>query len=168
MCPCAGKRTMKDTVALLQNSQVNCMDLLPDWKIGGCPTAGNAGNVFPTNDFKGNASKRSRHVRHTRAAMHVGIANPRWLGKCSRHSQRTPSPQYYVFGKRPMQKKITCQISHLHRPEIIHTKIPFYKGRLFEFVINCMETWYLRLTIAYWPHFAHPGVVKYYQILYTN
>ena len=30
----------------------------------------------------------SRHVRHARAVMHVGIAYPRWRGKRSRHSRR--------------------------------------------------------------------------------
>ena len=30
----------------------------------------------------------SRHVRHARAVMHVGIANLGWRGKRSRHSQR--------------------------------------------------------------------------------
>ena len=34
-------------------------------------------------------SKESRHVRHARAVMHVGIADPRWREKRSRHSRRT-------------------------------------------------------------------------------
>ena len=34
--------------------------------------------------------------------MHVGIANPRWRGKRSRHSRRMHNPQFYVSGKRPM------------------------------------------------------------------
>ena len=34
--------------------------------------------------------------------MHVGIVNPRWRGKRSRHSQRMHNPQLYVSGKRPM------------------------------------------------------------------
>ena len=34
--------------------------------------------------------------------MHVGIANPKWRGKRSWHSQRMRSPQIYVSGKRPM------------------------------------------------------------------
>ena len=34
--------------------------------------------------------------------MHVGIANPRWRGKRSRHSRRMRNPQFYVSGKRPM------------------------------------------------------------------
>ena len=44
----------------------------------------------------------SRHVRHPRALMHVGIANPRWRGKRSRNSRRMRNPQFYVSGKRPM------------------------------------------------------------------
>ena len=44
----------------------------------------------------------SRHVRDARAVMHVGIDNPRWRGKRSRHSRRMRNPQFYVSGKRPM------------------------------------------------------------------
>ena len=47
-------------------------------KIAGCACAG---NVFPV--------------------MHVGIANPLWWGKRSRHSRRMRNPQFYVSGKRP-------------------------------------------------------------------
>ena len=42
----------------------------------------------------------SRHIHQARAVMHVGIANPRWQGKRSRHSRRML--QFYVSGKRPM------------------------------------------------------------------
>ena len=45
----------------------------------------------------------SRHVHYVRAVMHVGIANPRWRGKRSRHSRCMRNPQVYVIGKRPMQ-----------------------------------------------------------------
>ena len=34
----------------------------------------------------------SRHVRDVRAVMHVGIVNPRWRGKRSRHSRRMRNP----------------------------------------------------------------------------
>ena len=34
--------------------------------------------------------------------MHIGIANPRWWGKRSRHSRRMHNPQFYASGKRPM------------------------------------------------------------------
>ena len=60
---------------------------------------------LPTPNSKETASWRSRHasrhVRDARAVMHVGIANPRWLGKRSRHSRRMRNPQY-IFGNRPM------------------------------------------------------------------
>ena len=36
--------------------------------------------------------------------MHVGIANPRSRGKRSRHSRRMRNPQFYVSGKRPIQR----------------------------------------------------------------
>ena len=44
----------------------------------------------------------SRHVRHARAVMLVGIAYPRWRGKHSRHSRRIHNPQFYVSGTRPI------------------------------------------------------------------
>ena len=44
----------------------------------------------------------SRHLRHARSVMHVGIDNPRWRGKRSRHSRRMHNPQFCVSGKRPM------------------------------------------------------------------
>ena len=61
-------------------------------KIAGCACAGNAGNVSPPPTSKETASLRSRHasrhVRHARAVMHTGIANPRRRGKRSRYSWR--------------------------------------------------------------------------------
>ena len=41
-------------------------------------------------------------MRHARTVLHVGIANPRWQGKCSRHYRRMRNPQFYVSDKRPM------------------------------------------------------------------
>ena len=43
--------------------------------------------------------RASRHVRDARAVMHVGIDNPRWRGKCPRHSWRMRNPQFCVSGK---------------------------------------------------------------------
>ena len=61
----------------------------------------------PPPTSKETASERSRHasrhVRHARAVMHVGIANPRWRGKRSWHSRRMRNPQFYVSGKRPFR-----------------------------------------------------------------
>ena len=48
----------------------------------------------------------SRHARHARALMHVGIANPRWRGKRSRHSRRMRNPLFYVSGKRPIPTNV--------------------------------------------------------------
>ena len=60
----------------------------------------------PPRASKQTASYRSRHAsrhgRHARAVMHVGIANPQWRGKRSRHSRRMCSPQFYVSGERPI------------------------------------------------------------------
>ena len=35
--------------------------------------------------------------------MHVGITDPRWRGKRSRHSRCMGNPRFYVSGKRPME-----------------------------------------------------------------
>ena len=67
-----------------------------------------AGNVFPPPTSRETASLRarhaSRHMRHARDLMHVGIANLRWRGKRSRHSRRMCNRQLYVFSKRPIQE----------------------------------------------------------------
>ena len=53
----------------------------------------------------------SQHVRYARAVMHVGIANLRWLGKCSQHSRRLRNPQVYVSGERSMSGFQSIQVS---------------------------------------------------------
>ena len=67
---------------------------------------GMPGTFSPPPTSKETASQRSRHasrhVRHARAVMHVGITNPRWRRKRSRHSRRMRNPQFYVSGKRPI------------------------------------------------------------------
>ena len=67
---------------------------------------GMPGTFSPPPTSKETASQRSRHasrhVRHARVVMHVGIAHSRWRGKRSRHSRRMRNPQFYVSGKRPM------------------------------------------------------------------
>ena len=65
---------------------------------------GMPGTFSPPSTSKETASERSRrasrHVRHARAVMHVGIANARWREKRSRHSQRMRNLQFCVSGKR--------------------------------------------------------------------
>ena len=53
----------------------------------------------------------SRHVRHAYAVMHVGIANPRWRGKRSRHSKRMRNRQFGVSGKRAIEY-VPSDMSH--------------------------------------------------------
>ena len=48
-----------------------------------------------------------------RAMMHVGIVNPRWRGKCSRHSRRMRNLQFFVSGKRPMTPLVSIMDSDL-------------------------------------------------------
>ena len=54
--------------------------------------------------------RASRHVRHARAVMHVRIDNPRWRGKLYRHSRRMRNPQFFVSGKRPMERTLSMHI----------------------------------------------------------
>ena len=64
---------------------------------------GMPGKFSPPPISKETASYRSRHasrhVRDARAGMYVGIANPWWRGKRSRHSRRMRNPQFYVSCK---------------------------------------------------------------------
>ena len=72
-------------------------------KFAGCACAGNARNVSLRRRFQRKQLEVpvcSRHVRHARAVIHVGIAYPRWRGKRSRHSRsmRTRNFRYLVRG----------------------------------------------------------------------
>ena len=59
------------------------------------------GTFSPPTTSKETASQRSqhasRHVRHARAVMHAGIANPRWWGKLSRHPRPMCDPQLCIW-----------------------------------------------------------------------
>ena len=83
----------------------------------------------PPPTSKETASERSRHasrhVRHARAVMPVGIANPRWQGKPSRHSRRMSNPPFYVSDKRSMAEQLSVNergrymcnfVSHWFKP----------------------------------------------------
>ena len=94
------------------------MGLLPDTKKLRVAHAPGMPRTFPSPPTsKETASYRfrhaSRHVRHTLAMMHVGIATPRWRGKHSRRYRRICNPQFYVSGKRPIAGKINLLASAL-------------------------------------------------------
>ena len=65
------------TALLCMFNSCHAMGLLPDKQYCGCACAGNAGNAFPVTTGK-RSRHASRHVRHARAVMHVGIANLRF------------------------------------------------------------------------------------------
>ena len=44
-------------------------------------------------------------MRHSRAMMYVGIADPRCRGKRPRHSRRMRNPQFYVSDKKPIGRE---------------------------------------------------------------
>ena len=53
-------------------------------------------------------------MRHTRAGMLVGIANPWWRGKRARYSRCMCNPQFYVSDKRPSLLRLRCIIRFQH------------------------------------------------------
>ena len=96
------------------------MGLLPDTQICGCACAGNAGNVFPVSAGKW-SRHASRHVRHARAVMHVGISfEIGGGGKRSRHSRRMRNLQFYVSGKRPMDLLVADDLTPKVHPNRLY------------------------------------------------
>ena len=73
--------------------------------------------------------------------MHVGIANPRWRWKRSRHSRRMRNPQFYVSGKRPMAID-----------ELARRKDPGHRQAWFSLLI---------ITSYYLPLFPMSGIVRF-------
>ena len=69
-------------------------------KLRAAHAPGMTGKLFPAPDFKC-------------AVMHVGIVNPRWWVKRSRHSRRMRNPLFCVSGKRPMAnaRHETCYLT---------------------------------------------------------
>ena len=66
--------------------------------------------------------------------MHVGIANPGWRGKRSRHSRRIRNLQFYISGKRPMDTLTGIEISAVN-----NTFRPRHSGRHFaDDVFKCI------------------------------
>ena len=119
--------------------------------------------------------------------MHIGIANPRWRGKHSRHSRRMHSPQFYVSGKSLMQYEITDGITLsvallwnwnlLHRCKVIECRVCSY----FRCVLLCelhlwsttffsedhnIRTW--QIDISYHPATDARTAAKYYHMLFRN
>ena len=84
-------------------------------KIASCTCVGNAGNVFPATDFKGNHKFAIAACIKARASrtcvMHVGIANLLLLRKRSQHSRRMRNP-FCVSRKRPVYPH--CDLQHSH------------------------------------------------------
>ena len=87
-------------------------------QISGCTCAGNAGNVFPATDFKGNrqlAIPTCITARASRTCRDACIANPR-QEKRTRYSRRMRNPQFYVSDKRPRARSGNINVHHkLHK-----------------------------------------------------
>ena len=85
-----------------------CMGLLPDTYNCGLCMHRECRERFPHQGLQrkslgSDPDMPSRHVRHVRVVIHIGIANPQWWGKRSRYSRRMRNPQFCVSGKRPKQ-----------------------------------------------------------------
>ena len=91
----------------------NVMGLLPDTKIVGCASAGNAGNVSPPPRVSDPDIHHDICVTHvpwcTPGSLTSGFLWSRWRGKLSRHSRHMSNPQLYVSGKRPMERNMEMQ-----------------------------------------------------------
>ena len=57
---------------------------------------------FPLHWFQKKPLVSDPGMHHGTCVSHVGIANPLWWAKRSRHSWRMGNPQFYVSGKRPI------------------------------------------------------------------
>ena len=73
-----------------KQKRCNSMDLLLDTQKFGLRMRRECRERFPR--YRGLAITASRHVRHARTVMHVGITKPWWRGKRSRHSRRMRNP----------------------------------------------------------------------------
>ena len=90
------------------------LGLLPDTQNCGLRMRRECRERFPLHQLQRKPLVSDPHVRHTRAVMHVGIANPHWRGKRSRYSRRIRNPQFYVSGKRPFGRKVASRLGHRH------------------------------------------------------
>ena len=61
-------------------------------------------------------------MRDARAVTHVGIGNPRWRAKRSRHSRHMRNPQFYVSGKRPIREALYRE-EGIWRPFLHHLSV---------------------------------------------
>ena len=103
--------------------------------------------------------------------MHVGIANPCWRGKRSRHSQRMRNPQFYVSGKRSMEALSTLltpweendqMVDSLHKLELEHSPDKGTVMRTFDFfIVTSLNTslnkqlscqWFVMSWHLIWPY----------------
>ena len=87
------------------------MDLLQDTQNCGSRMHRKCRERFPHHRLRREPLVSDLGIHHARAVMHVGIANPRWRGKRSRHSRRMRSQQFYVSVKRPIE----CPLTELSR-----------------------------------------------------
>ena len=86
----------------------------------------------------------SRHVRHARAVMHVGIAHLRWRGKRSRHSRRMRTRNFTYLARGPL-KTLFC---------FLDQQVVVYSGELFD--LTSLPRWH-------WSHLDRVNGVDNYQ-----
>ena len=96
------------------------MGLLPDTKNWGLRMRRECFHRHPL-QRKPRSGHASRHVRYTRAMMHVGIANPWWRQK---HSRRMRIPQFTYLAKGPWG--VYCELSGKKWPWYIENALYIY------------------------------------------
>ena len=91
------------------------MGLLPDTENCELRMRRECRERFPRHPLQRKPLVSDPGMHHARAVMHVGITNPRWRGKRSRHFRRMHNPQFIVSGKRPIETeaRVSCQANRM-------------------------------------------------------
>ena len=134
----------------LRAPQMSLVDGVSTWAsyqirtIAGCACARNAGNCFPRHRLQRMRCRHaSRHVRHARAVMHVGMADPRWWGRRSRHSGACATRNFTYLARGPLAGiqynlfyKIDDESATLGRSRSLILIILHHRMRYIEFIIS--------------------------------
>ena len=110
------------------DSAVISMDLLPDKQNCGLRMRRECRECFPHHWLQRKQLVNDHGMHHGTcvthdAVMHVGIANPWWRGKGSRHYRRMRNPHFCISGKRSM----LCASCHSEPGSLFNIKMSSYQ-----------------------------------------
>ena len=112
-------------------------------KFGSCACAGNAGNVFPATNFKGNRQLAIPACITVRAWRTCRDAcrdhSPAVAGKTFPASPAHAQSQFYVYGRRPYNvKMISCHFDAIPCLACVRLKMCIYViFKTYFYVLNC-------------------------------